>query len=84
MTVEAPQSTLNTINFVTQCLCIPIITIFVALRFAVRIYFNQFILVEDGTYIILPTDIYGIVLTIIQLSVYSHGQVNCLLAPNIH
>ncbi|KAJ6118981.1 hypothetical protein N7471_013601 [Penicillium samsonianum] len=48
MTIEAPQSTLNTINFVTQCLCIPIITVFVALRFAVRIYFNQFVLVEDG------------------------------------
>lgn len=47
MTVSHPKDVLNTINFVTQCLCIPIITIFVLLRFSIRIYYKQFVGVED-------------------------------------
>lgn len=49
MTVEHPEDVLNTVNLVTQCLCIPICTIFVALRFGIRGYYKQFIAVEDSS-----------------------------------
>ncbi|KAK1145238.1 hypothetical protein N8T08_004391 [Aspergillus melleus] len=44
MTVENPYDYLNTVNLVTQCLCIPIVTIFVVMRFSIRTYYKQFIL----------------------------------------
>ncbi|KAJ5138730.1 uncharacterized protein N7515_003578 [Penicillium bovifimosum] len=47
MSVDNPSSALNTINLVTQCLCIPIVTLFMALRFYVRIRFKQSLGVED-------------------------------------
>ncbi|KAB8231269.1 hypothetical protein ETB97_004433 [Aspergillus alliaceus] len=47
MTNNHPTSSLNTINLVTQCLCIPIVTIFVATRFAIRCWYKQFVVVED-------------------------------------
>ncbi|PLB44141.1 hypothetical protein P170DRAFT_430056 [Aspergillus steynii IBT 23096] len=53
MTVENPYDKLYTVNLVTQCLCIPIVTIFVALRFIIRTYYKQFVVVED-------TPVYGI------------------------
>ncbi|GAA90674.1 integral membrane protein [Aspergillus luchuensis IFO 4308] len=52
MTVSHPKDVLNTINFVTQCLCIPIISIFVLLRFSIRIYYKQFVGVEDWSCLI--------------------------------
>lgn len=48
MTETLPGSSLNTINLVTQCLCIPIVTIFVATRFGIRFWYKQFVVVEDG------------------------------------
>ncbi|KAB8077919.1 hypothetical protein BDV29DRAFT_167340 [Aspergillus leporis] len=47
MTAKHPGSSLNTINLVTQCLCIPIVTIFVVTRFAIRCWYKQFLIVED-------------------------------------
>ncbi|KAE8349610.1 hypothetical protein BDV28DRAFT_160345 [Aspergillus coremiiformis] len=47
MTEKHPGSSLNTINLVTQCLCIPIVTIFVVTRFAIRCWYKQFVIVED-------------------------------------
>ncbi|KAB8263583.1 hypothetical protein BDV32DRAFT_110472 [Aspergillus pseudonomiae] len=47
MTETHPGSSLNTINLVTQCLCIPIVTIFVATRFAIRCWYKQFVIAED-------------------------------------
>ncbi|KAE8378626.1 hypothetical protein BDV26DRAFT_261238 [Aspergillus bertholletiae] len=47
MTETHPGSSLNTINLVTQCLCIPIVTIFVVTRFTIRAWYKQFLLVED-------------------------------------
>ncbi|KAI9036440.1 uncharacterized protein KD926_001783 [Aspergillus affinis] len=47
MTVENPYDYLNTVNLITQCLCIPIVTIFVVTRFAIRTYYKQFVGVED-------------------------------------
>ncbi|OJK01559.1 hypothetical protein ASPACDRAFT_77276 [Aspergillus aculeatus ATCC 16872] len=47
MTVNDPKDVLNTINFVTQCLCIPIVSVFVILRFAIRTYYKQWVGVED-------------------------------------
>ncbi|KAI3054290.1 hypothetical protein CBS147353_11454 [Aspergillus niger] len=52
MTVSHPKDVLNTVNFVTQCLCIPIISVFVLLRFSVRIYYKQFVGVEDWSCLI--------------------------------
>ncbi|KAJ5679328.1 hypothetical protein N7462_007572 [Penicillium macrosclerotiorum] len=37
----------NTVNLVTQCLCIPIVSVFVALRFYTRFRFKQSLGVED-------------------------------------
>lgn len=48
MTIENPDDRLYTVNLVTQGLCIPIVTIFVALRFTIRIYYKQFVTVEDS------------------------------------
>lgn len=47
MTVEHPHDVYNTINLVTQILCIPICTAFVALRFYARFRFKQNLGVED-------------------------------------
>lgn len=48
MTVENPYDALHTVNLVTQCLSIPIITFFVAMRFSIRIWYKQFVVVEDS------------------------------------
>ncbi|KAL5339942.1 hypothetical protein BJX70DRAFT_362329 [Aspergillus crustosus] len=40
---------LNTVNLVTQCLCIPIVSIFVILRFSIRAWYKQWATVEDWT-----------------------------------
>ncbi|KAI3294447.1 hypothetical protein DTO002I6_4616 [Penicillium roqueforti] len=47
MTVENPTDVLHTVNLVTQCLCIPIVTIFVILRFYTRFRFKHPLGVED-------------------------------------
>ncbi|OQE20737.1 hypothetical protein PENFLA_c016G10152 [Penicillium flavigenum] len=47
MTVDNPTDVLRTVNLVTQGLCIPIVTIFVALRFYTRFRFKQSLGVED-------------------------------------
>ncbi|KAA8652848.1 hypothetical protein EYZ11_003305 [Aspergillus tanneri] len=49
MTIENPHDALRTVNLVTQCLCIPIVTIFVGLRFGIRTHYKQFLAVEDTT-----------------------------------
>ncbi|KAL3430143.1 hypothetical protein BDV09DRAFT_199905 [Aspergillus tetrazonus] len=38
---------LNTVNLVTQCLCIPIVTLFVSLRFGIRGWYRQWAGAED-------------------------------------
>ncbi|PWY79326.1 integral membrane protein [Aspergillus heteromorphus CBS 117.55] len=47
MTLNDPKDVLHTVNLVTQVLCIPVVSIFVLLRFAIRIYYKQFVKVED-------------------------------------
>jgi hypothetical protein len=47
MTVAHPHDVYNTINLVTQILCIPICTAFVALRFYTRWRFKQMLGIED-------------------------------------
>lgn len=47
MSIEHPVDVLNTVNLVTQCLCIPIVTLFVCFRFYTRIRFKQSLGVED-------------------------------------
>ncbi|KAF4765366.1 hypothetical protein HAV15_003320 [Penicillium sp. str.  len=47
MSVSHPQDVLHTVNLVTQCLCIPIVTLFVGLRFYTRLHFKQSLGVED-------------------------------------
>lgn len=47
MTVSHPDDVYRTVNLVTQCLCIPICTAFVALRFYTRFRFKQVLGVED-------------------------------------
>ncbi|CAG7950036.1 unnamed protein product [Penicillium olsonii] len=47
MSTEHPVDVLNTVNLVTQCLCIPIVTLFVGFRFYTRIRFKQSLGVED-------------------------------------
>ncbi|RAL14507.1 uncharacterized protein BO97DRAFT_340434 [Aspergillus homomorphus CBS 101889] len=47
MTINDPEDVLNTINFVTQCLCIPIVSVFMILRFSIRTYYKQWVGVED-------------------------------------
>ncbi|KAF7183475.1 hypothetical protein CNMCM7691_003674 [Aspergillus felis] len=42
-----PVDVLHTVNLVTQCLCIPIVTIFVAMRLSIRLWYRQFSLLED-------------------------------------
>ncbi|CEL10848.1 hypothetical protein ASPCAL13957 [Aspergillus calidoustus] len=49
MSIEDPHDVLNTVNLVTQCLCIPIVTIFVAMRFSIRAWYKQWAPVEDWT-----------------------------------
>lgn len=48
MTIENPYDALHTVNLVTQCLSIPIVTLFVALRFSIRVWYKQFVIVEDS------------------------------------
>ncbi|RHZ55424.1 uncharacterized protein CDV56_107110 [Aspergillus thermomutatus] len=48
-TVKQPVDVLHTVNLVTQCLCIPIITLFVAMRFSIRLWYRQFVGIEDCT-----------------------------------
>jgi hypothetical protein len=45
--ISRPKDVLRTVNLVTQCLCIPIVTIFVGLRFYTRLRFKQSLGVED-------------------------------------
>ncbi|KAJ5249579.1 hypothetical protein N7524_011895 [Penicillium chrysogenum] len=45
--VSHPKDVLHTVNLVTQCLCIPIVTLFVGLRFYTRLRFKQPLGVED-------------------------------------
>lgn len=47
MAIETPTDVLHTVNTVTQALCIPLVTIFVALRFYTRYQFKQSLGVED-------------------------------------
>lgn len=47
MTVEDPKDVLHTVNLVTQVLCIPIVSLFVVLRFYTRIRFKQPFGIED-------------------------------------
>ncbi|KAL2787222.1 hypothetical protein BJX66DRAFT_311473 [Aspergillus keveii] len=49
MSKEDPHDALNTVNLVTQCLCIPIVTLFVAMRFSIRAWYKQWAPVEDWT-----------------------------------
>ncbi|KAJ5544983.1 hypothetical protein N7535_006629 [Penicillium sp. DV-2018c] len=52
MSVDYTTNALNKINLVTQALCLPIITLFVALRFYARFRFKQSLGVEDVACII--------------------------------
>lgn len=47
MTIKNGTDVLYTINLVTQAICIPIVTVFVALRFYTRFRFKQSLGVED-------------------------------------
>ncbi|KAJ5168355.1 uncharacterized protein N7482_003949 [Penicillium canariense] len=47
MTASKPHDLYHTVNLVTQCLCIPIVSIFVALRFYTRWRFKQSLGIED-------------------------------------
>ncbi|KAL4877067.1 hypothetical protein BJY04DRAFT_210166 [Aspergillus karnatakaensis] len=49
MATEERPDILNTVNLVTQCLCIPIVTVFVVGRFAIRAWYKQWARVEDWT-----------------------------------
>ncbi|KAI9375129.1 hypothetical protein BJX61DRAFT_531873 [Aspergillus egyptiacus] len=49
MSTEDRTDVLNTVNLVTQCLCIPVVTIFVLLRYSIRAYYKQWVPVEDWT-----------------------------------
>lgn len=64
MTVENPTDVLHTINLVTQCLCIPIVTIFVILRFYTRLRFKQGLGVEDREFVLAYIHFSRILLTI--------------------
>ncbi|KAJ5949045.1 hypothetical protein N7454_000629 [Penicillium verhagenii] len=48
MTIENPKDVIHTVNLVTQILCLPITTAFVALRFYTRIRFKQSLGIEDA------------------------------------
>ncbi|KAL3469753.1 hypothetical protein BJX99DRAFT_264889 [Aspergillus californicus] len=61
MSTKDRPDVLNTINLVTQCLCIPIVTLFVVLRFSIRAYYRQWARVEDWTcFFAWATSFYGI------------------------
>ncbi|CAI7645384.1 unnamed protein product [Penicillium glandicola] len=47
MSTEHRTDILHTVNLVTQCLCIPVVTIFIALRFYTRFRFKQSLGLED-------------------------------------
>lgn len=57
-----PTDELNTVLFVTQYLCIPIVTLFVLLRFGIRTYYKQNFGIEDGMPLAFESGI-GFVLT---------------------
>ncbi|EAW13275.1 uncharacterized protein ACLA_017220 [Aspergillus clavatus NRRL 1] len=46
-TSEEPGDVLHTVNLITQCLCIPIVTLFVGMRFSIRLWYRQFVGIED-------------------------------------
>jgi len=46
--VENPTDNINTITFITQYLCIPIVSFFVLMRFGIRTWYKQPFTVEDG------------------------------------
>lgn len=46
--VEKPTDDINTITFVTQYLCIPIVSFFVLMRIGIRTWYKQPFTVEDG------------------------------------
>ncbi|KAF9891861.1 hypothetical protein FE257_003346 [Aspergillus nanangensis] len=52
MTVDNPKDVLNTVNLVTQCLCIPIVSIFILMRFGIRMWYKQFVGIEDASCLI--------------------------------
>ncbi|GAQ09920.1 hypothetical protein ALT_7241 [Aspergillus lentulus] len=45
--ITQPVDVLHTVNLVTQCLCIPIVTIFVAMRLSVRLWYRHISVLED-------------------------------------
>ncbi|KAJ5641417.1 hypothetical protein N7490_005417, partial [Penicillium lividum] len=47
MASDRPKDVLHTVNIVTQALCIPIVTLFVALRVYTRVLFKQKMEIED-------------------------------------
>ncbi|KAL4865003.1 hypothetical protein BDV12DRAFT_156635 [Aspergillus spectabilis] len=52
MAINDRPDILNTVNLVTQCLCIPIVSIFVILRFSIRAWYKQWAPIEDWTCLI--------------------------------
>ncbi|GFF31136.1 hypothetical protein IFM58399_02786 [Aspergillus lentulus] len=50
--ITQPVDVLHTVNLVTQCLCIPIVTIFVAMRLSVRLWYRHISVLEDGSCLI--------------------------------
>lgn len=49
MSTNERTDVLNTVNLVTQCLCIPIVSIFIFLRFGIRAWYRQWARAEDWT-----------------------------------
>ncbi len=47
MSTNDRTDVLNTVNLVTQCLCIPIVSVFVLLRFGIRAWYRQWVRAED-------------------------------------
>lgn len=47
MSTNERNDVLNTVNLVTQCLCIPIVTVFIFLRFGIRAWYRQWAPAED-------------------------------------
>ncbi|KAB8270062.1 hypothetical protein BDV30DRAFT_241828 [Aspergillus minisclerotigenes] len=62
-----PGSSLNIINLVTQCLCIPIVTLFVVTRFFIRCWYKQFLVVED-TFCFLAWAGYSTILRVVAIN----------------
>lgn len=47
-TTPNPHDELNTVLYVTQYLCIPIVSLFVLMRLTIRLYYKQNFGIEDG------------------------------------